>query len=170
MEENNRSIYDDGAVLGTVEAKVHSVAEQFEDCDYMFANFAQANVELDLSEIDKPTILYVLPARGTLRLHRGYIKDIPSVQLWFICPSDFDFDGVENECRVEAMKRLGIRFIKALNDSDLFEVIDDTDLEYNVAYDAYDDNRTGVCFYPRLIEKQGILPCADVSRKPWSVL
>lgn len=164
----NRSVYDKDGILGTVEAKVHDVATQFPDCEYQFANFAQANVSFDT--IDKPTILYVLPARGILRMRRGIIRDVPSVQLWFVCPSDFDFEGVENECRVEAMKRLGIRFIKALNESGYFEVIDDTDIDYNVAYDVYDDNLTGVCFYPRLIEKQGIMLCDDASRKPWEKL
>lgn len=162
MEE---SFYDNGSVLGTVEAKIHAVASQFEGVEYMFADFSQANMSFD--GITKPTILYVLPARGTIRMRHSKVRDVPSVQLWFVCPSDFDFDGEENECRVEAMKRLGVRFIAALNESDLFEVIDDTDIEYNVAYDKFDENLTGIALYPQLVEREGVVLCGNLTRQAW---
>lgn len=162
-------IYDNSAtgILGTVESKVRKVAEQFKDCDYMFADFSQANLNFD--GITKPTILFVLPARGTISIRRSIAYDKPSVQLWFVCPTDFDFDGVENDCKIEAMKRLALRFIIALNQSGLFEQIDDTSIDYNVAYDVYDENLTGIAIYPQLIEEEGIVLCNDASRKPWAV-
>lgn len=159
------TIYDDGCVLGTVEAKIHAVASQFEGVEYMFADFSQANLSFD--GIENPTILYVLPARGELLFHHSKVKDKPSVQLWFVCPTDFDFDGEENECRVEAMKRLAVRFITALNESGLFETIDDTTIPYSVAYDKFDENLTGIALYPQLVEKEGVVICGNITRQAW---
>ena len=151
MEEYN--------VRGSVESKIRQIAEQFTGCQYMFADYAQANVEFD--RVDKPTIMYVLPPSGTLQIYHNRVLDYPRVQLWFLCPSEFDFDGEENECRVEAMKQLGVAFIHAINESGLFEIIDMEGIPYQVAYDAYDRNLTGVCLQPQLREKEGLIMCGD---------
>lgn len=163
MAHNKEDIKREG-YLGSVEAKIHYIAESFKDCGYMFANYSQANVELD--RISKPTILYVLPPAGQLSLYHDMAIDKPSVMLWFLCPADFDFHGRDNECRVEAMKRLGIRFIDAINKSGLFHYI--TDIPYQVAYDAFDANLTGVCFTPVLEEKQGVFLCSGEYLRAWS--
>lgn len=152
--------------LGSVEAKIRYIAEQFEDCFYMFADYSQANVMFD--RIKRPTILYVLPASGQMRIRKDAVIDKPSVMLWFLCPADFDFHGEENECRVEAMKRLGIRFIDAVNKSGLFEYVEY--IPYQVAYDSFDANLTGVCFTPTLEEKHGVSLCNGDYSRAWSVL
>lgn len=145
-------------VLGSVEGKIRAIAADFTDFEYMFADYSQANVRLD--RIKKPTILYVLPPSGTLdfRSFRHDVVDSPEVQLWFLCPTKFDFKSAENECRVEAMKRAGIMFIDAINKSELFEPIDGS-VPYQVAYDAFDANLTGICLKPSLKELTGIRLC-----------
>ena len=143
---------------GTVESKVRELAEnQFPDCAYIFANFAQANVYFD--KIEKPTIMYLLPPGGSFIIHHDRVREKPSTQLWFLCPSDFDFDSAENDCRAEAMKRLGLRFIHAMNNSGMFMPIEK--FRYEVAYDAFDMNLTGVCFPLELEEKEGLLLCDE---------
>lgn len=150
---------------GTVEAKVRKVAELVEGTDYLFADFAQANVALD--KIEKPTILYVLPASGKINLRRDVLRDKPETQIWFLCPSDFDFEGIENDCRIEAMKRLAYQFIYLLNESGYFTQLEG-DIPYQVAYDAFDVNLTGVCIMPTLIEKDGLPICdGTFNRKGW---
>lgn len=146
-------------VRGSVESKIRKVASIFDKCEYMFADYAQANVSFD--KVDKPTILYVLPSGGRLYFHHNRVTDAPNVQLWFLCPSEFDFDGEENECRVEAMKQLAIAFVHALNESRYFEWLDMEDIPYRVAYDGYDRNLTGVCIEPKLKERNGTLMCSD---------
>ena len=156
----------DGLIkYGTVEGKVRKVAELIKGADYMFADFAQANVELD--KIAKPTILFVLPAAGKINLRRDVIRDKPDTQIWFLCPSDFDFDGIENDCRIEAMKRLAYEFIYKLNTSGYFRELEG-DIPYQVAYDAFDINLTGVCIMPTLIEVDGLPICdGTFNRKGW---
>lgn len=150
---------------GTVESKIRKIAALIQDADYMFADFAQANVELD--KIAKPTILYVLPASGKINLRRDVIRDKPETQIWFLCPSDFDFDGIENDCRIEAMKRLAYEFIYKLNESGYFRELEG-DIPYQVAYDAFDINLTGICIMPVLVEVDGLPICdGTFNRKGW---
>ena len=56
---------DKNNALGTVESKIRFIVESMsEEVEYMFANWAQANVSLD--NVRKPTIVYVLPPSGSI--------------------------------------------------------------------------------------------------------
>lgn len=154
--------YDKEGRLGTVEAKVSKIVESLgEDVCYQFCNWAQANVELD--KVDKPTIVYVLPPSGTLHFSWREVLDRPSSQIAFVSPTDFDFDGSENDGIIEAMKRLCIRFILALNKSGYFEEIED-DLPYQTLYDHLDQNVTGIVVSPILKEIAGVNLCDEPER------
>ena len=61
------------------------------------------------------------------------------------------------------MKRLCIRFVKSLNESGLFEIIDGR-LTYRVLYDYFDQNVTGIVITPPLIEEEGVFICDDEYR------
>jgi len=155
--------YDNETTLGTVEGKVRSiVASLGEDVDYQFCNWAQANVALD--SVSKPTIVYVLPPSGNLDFRRTQVKDRPETQLAFVCTTDFDFDGTENDGIIEAMKRLAVRFVKAYNNSGLFEQIEGY-VPYQVLYDHLDANVTGIILNLTLIEEDGISLCKDETRE-----
>lgn len=147
---------------GTVEDKIHRIVDSMgADVEYQFMNWAQANVAFD--KIDKPTIVYVLPPSGTLNLGWARVKDKPESQIAFLAPTDFDFVGHENDNIIEHMKRLCIKFIKALNDSREFEQIDG-DIPYKVVYDYLDQNVTGICITPILIEENGVIICCGEER------
>lgn len=156
--------YDKEQVLGTVEGKIRTIVEAMEeDVEYMFANWAQANVTLD--KVKRPTIVYVLPPSGTLDFTWRSVKDRPDSQIAFVCHTKFDFNGQENDGIIEAMKRLCIRFVKHLNESGMFENIEGS-LPYRVLYDHLDVNVTGIIIEPTLKEIDGIgLCCFPFSRK-----
>ena len=61
------------------------------------------------------------------------------------------------------MKRLAIRFVKALNESECFERIEGK-LSYQVVYDFLDQNVTGVVLSIPLEEVDGVAICEDESR------
>lgn len=155
---------------GTVEKKVRSIVEsKFEGFEYLFADYSQTNEAVD--RIHKPTILYLLPPAGRLNIHYSVVRDMPETQIWFLCPTDFDFDGKENDCLIERMKRAAIRFIHEVGESGLFEVIEGN-VPYQVGYDLFDDNLTGVCITPILVEKEGLPLCEydfdeKFTRKGW---
>lgn len=151
---------DDERRLGTVEQKVKAIVDSMnEDVEYMFMNWAQANVKLD--KVTRPSIVYVLPPSGTLTFSWKDVKDAPNSQIGFICNTKFDFNGRENDGIIEAMKRLCIRFIRKLNESGYFEPIVETSLTYRVMYDYLDANVTGIIIDPTLIEVVGVSICNE---------
>ena len=157
------SAFDNDTSLGTVEGKIrHIVSTMNEDVEYMFCNWAQANVSID--SVTKPTIVYVLPPSGNLSFSWRDVKDRPNTQIAFVCVTDFDFDGTENDGIIEAMKRLAIRFVRALNNSGLFTTIDG-DVLYQVLYDHLDQNVTGVVLTLSLEEVDGVSICSETTRK-----
>lgn len=147
---------------GTVEAKVRKVAESMgEDVEYLFMNWSQANVAMDA--ITKPSVVYVLPPSGKLDFSYARVKDYPETQIGFLAPTDFDFDGTENDNIIEQMKRLAIKFIKALNASKCFELIEGKQ-PYQVVYEFLDQNVTGIVLNLPLEEVDGIIICEEESR------
>ena len=153
---------------GTVEKKIRSIVESMgADVDYHFMNWAQANVAID--SVNKPSVIYVLPPSGDLDFSWSRVKDKPEAQIAFIAPTDFDFEGESNDDVIEQMKRLCIRFIKTLNDSELFEAIEGK-LPYRVLYDYLDRNVTGIVIEPKLIEEEGIVICGDNESRSEDVL
>lgn len=154
--------FDNPPVLGTVEGKIRAIVESMgADVEYLFMNWAQANVAID--KIKKPTIVYVLPASGSLDVKWNEVKDKPETFIAFVSSTEFDFDGEENDNIIEAMKRLAIRFIVALNNSGYFEQIEN-DVPYSVLYDHLDENVTGVVINPILEEIEGVRVCDDILR------
>lgn len=153
---------------GTVEKKIHKIVDSMgADVAYQFMNWAQANVELD--RVDKPSVIYILPPAGELDFGWAQVKDRPDAQIAFVAPTDFDFDGEENDDIIEQMKRLCIRFIKKLNESGLFEQIEGRQ-PYRVLYDYLDRNVTGIVIEPKLKEEEGILICGDSELRAEDVL
>lgn len=130
----------------SVQQRIKEVAKHFTKCKYCFANWSQLNVILDEVEKDTPTICYVLPPSGTFDVSRGATQfvDKPFTQVAFLIATELDFDGEENDELVELMKLLAQMFVVAINESGLFDMIDDEEIVYQVPYDTADDNVTGV--------------------------
>lgn len=141
----------------SVQRRIKRIAKHFTGCHYCFANWAQLNSILDA--VEKPTICYILPPSGTLLPRRGatIFHDKPLTQIAFLAPTEFDFDGEENDDIVELMKLLMIMFIKEINRSGLFELIDDVEIQYQVPYDTMDDNVTGVLVTLPLVETPDVM-------------
>lgn len=150
--------------LDTVERKIHAVVDSMkEDVAYLFMNWAQANVAI--SQIEKPTIVYVLPPSGNMKFTYARVYDHPETQIGFLAPTEFDFEGDKNDGIIEAMKRLAVKFVNKLNESEYFECIEGS-VPYQVVYDYLDQNTTGVIITLKLEEVDGISICDDsYSRK-----
>lgn len=143
----------------SVQKRIKQVALKFTGCNYFFANWSQLNEIVDRTQKNKPTICYILPPNGTIRVERGStcFTDKPNTLVAFLCHTDMDFDGEENDEVIEKMKRLAMMFIKALNDSGLFNMIDEENIEYQVPYDTTDDNLTGVLVTLPIEEKWNVM-------------
>lgn len=144
----------------TVESKVRSIVDSLiakgVRTKYLFANWAQANVEF--SKVKEPTIVYVLPASGDLDISWKEIKDSPETQIAFIDRTQFDFNSTENDEIIERMKHLCYKFIKELNESGLFEIVEGR-VHYRVIYNYLDENVTGILINLTLKEIEGTSIC-----------
>lgn len=147
----------------TIEQKVKKIVNTIAGVDYLFMDWSQANVALD--NIQKPTIVYVLPPSGTLTISalHGRVYDKPETTIAILSPTDFDFDGGENDNVLEGMKRIAVQLIRAINDSDDFENISG-DVDYQVVYDHLDVNLTGIMLTLTLEETEGLSLCGDIQR------
>lgn len=155
----------------TIQQKVKEVAKKFTATDYFYGNWAQVDVLLDHinsapEDYDRPVICHILPVSGTLfpKYNARMFKDSPETIIAFLVRSELDFDGEENEDKVELMKRLAKMFIVALNRSGFFDEIDEEEIPYQVPYDTADDNVTGVIVTLRLKEVEGLHIC-DLSNE-----
>ena len=61
------------------------------------------------------------------------------------------------------MKRLCVRFVRAVNESGYFSPLED-DIPYQVLYDHLDHNVTGIVISPTLSEEAGINLCKEPKR------
>lgn len=147
----------------TIENKVRRVVDTISGVDYLFMNWTQANVALD--NIKKPTIVYVLPPSGTFSISgtQGRLYDKPETTIAILAPTDFDFEGGENDNILEGMKRIAVQLIRAINASDDFENISG-DIKYQVVYDHLDINLTGIMLTLELSETEGLSLCGNIQR------
>ena len=143
----------------SVQKCIKEVASHFTGCHYCFANWALLNTILDDIEEDKPTICYILPPSGSFTISRGatLFSDKPYTQIAFLVNTEHDFDGEENDEKVEMMKRLAKMFIMQLNQSGYFDFIDGEEIVYQVPYDTTDDNVTGVLITLPIVQESQLL-------------
>jgi hypothetical protein len=140
----------------TVEEKIRSIAEQIKGVNYIFDSWQNANIRLDEEQF--PVIVNVLPASGTLKLGKQQLKDFQNCMIAFLDKTDFDFDSLENNAIVERCKNIAKEFILRVNESDLFEDIEE-EIFYSVIYDKLDANVTGIMIELELRETKGLVVC-----------
>ena len=147
--------FDDGLQLGTVEGKVRSIAVPL-GVTYVYNDWTKVNVDFD--KLEYPAIIFIQPASGNLHVANGQIKDQPDTQFAFMDRTVHDDQAINEDCVVERMKRLCYQFIKAFNESKLFEPMPE-DIPYKVVIDHLDQIVSGIIITPRIKEKKGVLLC-----------
>lgn len=141
----------------TIQDKVKAIAERVEGVDYLFENWAKANIELD--DIERPTIVYILPASGTMSVRYNAVTDAPMAQIAVLSPTELDFDSAENDDIIEMCKDIFVSFLRELNKGEYFEPIEGGDIPYQVVYDKLDVNTTGIIVTLALKELQPTTIC-----------
>ena len=147
--------FDDGFQLGTVEGKIKEIIMPL-GVTYMYNDWTKANSDFD--KLSYPAIIFVQPASGNLHIANGQIKDQPDTQIAFMDKTILDDDATGEDSVVERMKRLCYRFIKAFNESKLFEPLPEN-IQYRVIIDHLDQMVSGIIINPRIKERKGVLLC-----------
>lgn len=107
-----------------------------------------------------PAVYIVIPAQGSVDSRFGRYRQSSILTINFLIETleRADFDGVENESRIEAMKYLAIRFLYHFENSRLFEPLADI-IDFRNLYMVTDNSLTGVSITIPVKELEGI--CFD---------
>lgn len=146
---------DSKAQLGTVEGKVRSIVTPL-GVNYAYNDWTRVNMDFD--HLDYPAIVFIQPVSGNLHVANEQIKDQPDCQFAFLDKTVHDDDAVSEDCVIERMKRLCYRFIKAFNESKLFDPLPE-DIHYQSVIDRLDQGVSGIIISPRIKERKGVLLC-----------
>nr|DAN89897.1 MAG TPA: hypothetical protein [Caudoviricetes sp.] len=144
--------------FNTFEEKVKHVAKKLEDMypiTYVYSNWAVVNYKL--KKMPLPVLINLLPAAGSISIDISSFKDAPECEFAFLDKAEFDFEANENEVTVERCKGYAKLFVALLNESGLFEWVDE--FTYQVVYDKLDVNMTGIVARFVLKEKEGSIIC-----------
>lgn len=118
----------------------------------LFSDWQRLNKETDklsksTSEQDYkfPAVYIIIPAQGTFDTRFGRIRETTQLYVNFVIETleRSDFEGLENNSRIEQMKSLAKRFIYHYNKSELFEALPDT-IAFQNLYMITDSSLTGV--------------------------
>ena len=147
--------FDTSERMGTVEGKIRTVVSSL-GVNYVFNDWTKVNADMDFGEY--PSIIFVQPPSGNLIFRNNTVRDRPECQIAFLDYTTHDDDAVDEDTVVERMKRLCYRFIKAINDSKLFEPVEGN-VRYQTVIDHLDQNVGGIIISPTLTERNGVRIC-----------
>lgn len=104
----------------SIEEKIRTIAnsEDFDQYSYIFDNLYRIDERMEHAEF--PAIVCTLPAGGSMRIRNGKVYDTENVLIGFFDAVPHDANGEDNATVYNAMKDLGIAFIRAMNESELF--------------------------------------------------
>lgn len=142
----------------SVESKIKSIVKKMRGVTYIYENWATANIEMD--DLPLPAVINVLPVSGVVNVSSTQIKDCPNCMIAFadLCPDGASKD--DNNIIVDKCKQRAIEFILRVNESGLFEPIDN-DVRYSAFYDKLDVGIAGIVLELTLKETQGIVLCKN---------
>jgi len=110
---------------------------------YKFGTYKEVNHLFDRSDTF-PAIAELLPLTGSFSLKYESVKDSQEITLLFL---DIDQKTVNSEhtrAIIERMKSKALEFIKATNETQRFEPIDETTLEYFTIVKQFDKCLSGI--------------------------
>lgn len=135
-----------------VKDKVKELVEQMGRLNFVYDDWARANVRLDNEQL--PAFLFLVPVAGELHLKNNNFRDAPHCLFAFLDRAEFDFDGEENESTIDRMKHEAKRFVAELQASGKFKTITEP-IRYTLVYDELDPNLTGIVLEMQLEETMG---------------
>ena len=115
------------------------------DLGYKFGTYREINAMFDRTDNTSfPCVAALLALKGHFELRYESVKDSQDVCLLFL---DLDGKTVDSEKTgeiVERMKSKALEFIKATNETQRFEPIDETTLEYFTIVKQFDKCLSGI--------------------------
>lgn len=117
----------------------------------------EPTLNLKTLQMQFPCALLQLLTTGRAVREGGMVKERVSAAVFFVEPSKFDFDAVDNEEIIDRCKKRAFAWLASLTSSTDVELLDVT--RTSRVYDRYDDILTGFGVLAELQELQGWTPC-----------
>lgn len=114
----------------------------------------EPTLNLLTSEMDFPCAIFQLLTTGDVVQEGGQAKERVSVAVFFVEPSDIDFEAVENENIIDRCKGRAFAWLLGLAADPLVELAELT--RTSRVYDQYDDIITGFGVLADIKETNGI--------------
>lgn len=111
-------------------------------------------LNLMTSDMDFPCALVQLLTQGRIVQEGGQAKEVVSAAIFFVEPSQFDFDAVENEAIIDRCKDKAMTWLLSLPASEYIQLAELT--RTTRVYDRYDDILTGYGLLADIQELNGI--------------
>ena len=112
---------------------------------YKFGTYKEANYLFDRSDkTELPVVCELTALKGSFDLKYESVKDSQEITLLFL---DIDEKTVNSEHTseiIDRMKSKALEFIKSLNETQRFETIDETSLEYFTIVKQFDKCLSGI--------------------------
>lgn len=130
--------------------------------DWHRLNVETSKISKSISNKDPkfPAVYIIIPARGSIDSRFGRYRETSQLTINFLIETleRSDFDGIENDSRIDKMKQLAIRFLYHYEKSRLFEPLPEI-IEFNDLYMVTDNSLTGLSITIPVKELEGI--CFD---------
>lgn len=140
-----------------VEEKIRNIVEHMGKLTYVFEDMQGANLKLDSAPL--PAFVNVMPLTGNIRITPMQVKYFPRCSFWFVDKVDIDNDGEGIQDVVNRCMDYAYEFILTMNQSKLFEPVEDTDLNIQVVTSDMDANVAGVVLEMQPREREGLNLC-----------
>lgn len=114
----------------------------------------EPTLNLLTSQMDFPCALLQFITTGTVVSEAGQMKERVSAAVFFVEPSQFDFDAIENETIIDRCKGMAMAWLLTLSGSPELQLENIT--RTSRVYDRYDDILTGYGVLAEIKETNGI--------------
>lgn len=143
--------------MSTIIDKIKASVEGVTNCPFYYHSEGDLNLILD-SVSEFPCAIATLLDSNNVEIDASQIRERVRIAIFFVQPTEFNFEALENEELIQACKTLAFKWVNGLlsHDSELtLESVNDT----TRIYDQYDTILTGFAVNVSLVENYGMSRC-----------
>lgn len=148
-----------------VEEKIREVVERMGKLNYIYEDLQGANLKLD--NADLPAFVNVMPLTGSIRITPTMVKMFPKCSFWFVDKIDMDNDGDSIQAVVDRCMDCAYEFLLTMNESKMFEPVENFDVDFQVITSDMDANVSGVVIELQVKERDGLRLCHDMKARDY---
>lgn len=135
--------------------EIKTIVEDTLKLRFLYSSINNINAAIDNTEL--PCVAVQKLITGTFENEGGQIKDSAPFLIMFLNSTIFDYDSLENQTIIDALKVTVKSFIREVDKSDV--IIKTGSQTYDDLYDYLDANVTGIALSITLKERAGTVPC-----------